>query len=124
MIDRLVAACVLAATAIAPTAASAQIVRSSSVPSYHLLQLTVASDAISAEDFEARTKTIRSCNDATAVARELGADVTRNRFVRATQMPEALQDVLEQVETGHASPIFSADPEVMRVLVICNRGQD
>ncbi|AWW75506.1 hypothetical protein CD351_13805 [Erythrobacter sp. KY5] len=117
-------AAALLAASIAPVAASAQVVegaRGSFQPSYHLVQLSVALAGMSAEAFEARTKEIASCADAIDLARDIDAEITRNRHVPQERLPGAVQDVLRDLPTGQASPIFSNDGETMRVLVICNK---
>lgn len=95
-------------------------VRSSSVPSYHLVQLSISADEGAIEAFRTDTQSIRSCDDAMDVARTHSADITRNRFVRATRLPSELQDILRDLPTGHATPLFGVDGAV-RALVICNR---
>lgn len=111
-----------AALIAAPLALSAQSdVRTSSVPTYHLVQLSVQSGQVTPEDFKARTEAIQSCEDASEVAQSIGADFVRNRHIRATQMPEDLQDILKDLPAGEATPVFSKDGQVLRVLVLCAR---
>lgn len=112
----------MAAAAFVPAALAAQAdVRSSPVPSYHLVQVSVDASAVPAEEFEAQTKAIQSCDDAARLARTLDADFTRNRFIRANQMPQQLQDILADLPTGQSTPVFSADGKQLRVLVLCAR---
>lgn len=109
------------AAAIFATAASAQQERMSPRPNYNLVQLTVKSAEVAPGEFKARTAAVRSCDQAVKLAEELGAQVTRNPYVRADQMPSQLNDILKDLPTGHATPVFSNDPGIMRVLVLCNR---
>lgn len=119
---RTVAGCSLVAAGLAPALVGAQTdVRSSNVPGYHLVQLEVAKSVVSLEAFEASTGAIASCEDAGDVARELDAAFTRNRFVRASQLPDALQEILAELPAGKATPVFSNDGETLRVLVLCAR---
>ncbi|MFU7528433.1 hypothetical protein [Qipengyuania sp. ASV99] len=107
--------------AFAPAAASAQAVLTSPVPTFHLVQLSVSTPEVAADEFMAKTEAIRSCTDAMNLGEELGAEVTRNRNVRASQIPEALSEILETLPAGHASPVFSDNGTVLRVLVLCGR---
>jgi hypothetical protein len=111
----------IAAAAIAPTALSAQVeIRRSPVPSYHLIQLSVGAEQIAPEEFKAKTGEIKSCVDAKNLAKTLGADMKRNRFVRSTTLPENLRDEVKKLPIGHATEVFSNDSSTMRVLVLCN----
>ena len=121
MTRRFLAVSALAATVLAPAAVSAQSERSSPVESYHLVQLSVNASEVDPEVFKQRTEAIRSCNDATELGEEIGADMTRNRFVRATQLPDALKVIVEELETGRATPVYSNDGQVLGVLVLCHR---
>ena len=111
-------------TGFVPVTASGQSspeARSSSNPSYHLKQLSVATTEISLEDFKGKTEAIRSCLDANNLAKELDADVKTDRFVPSWDLSDDLRDALRDVPTGHATEVFTNDPSVMRVLVICHR---
>lgn len=112
--------CALAVAAISPTALLAQ-ERASTGQTYHLMQLTVQKNEVPPKSFAEKTGKIRSCNEARDLADELNADVKRNRFVRASSLPSMLQDALKDLPAGHATKVFSNDPELMRVLVLCNR---
>ncbi|RGP40168.1 hypothetical protein BPTFM16_00446 [Altererythrobacter insulae] len=111
----------LAAVSVIPIAAVAQEGRGSGQTNYHLMQLTVKSDQVSLEDFSAQAKKIRSCNDAKQAAKTMDADIKRDRFVMPHQLPSDLKAELEETPTGHATKVFSADPTLMRVIVICHR---
>lgn len=113
----------LAATigAIAAAGASAQQERMSPRPNYNLVQLSVKSAEVAPEEFKTRTKAIRSCDQAVKLAAELDAQVTRNAYVRADQMPTELNAILKDLPTGQATPVFTNGGEVLRVLVLCNR---
>ena len=112
----------LAVAALSPASLAAQSdARSSPVPRYHLVQVSVDANAVSPEDFEAQTRTIESCRDAAELARTLDADFTRNRFISASRMPQQLQDIVAELPIGKSTPVFSGDGKVMRVLVLCAR---
>ena len=120
----LTSALVTIAAAFAPVTASGQSIpeaRSSAKPSYHLKQLSVATAEIPLEEFKAKTEAIRSCLDANKLAKELDADVKTDRFVPSWDLSDDLRDALRDVPTGHSTEVFSNDPSVMRVLVICHR---
>ena len=121
---RIASALVTIAVAFVPVTAFGQSspeARSSANPSYHLKQLSVATAGIPLEEFKAKTETIRSCLDANKLAKELDADVKTDRFVPSWDLSDDLRDALRDVPTGHATEVFSNDPSVMRVLVICHR---
>lgn len=110
------------AMAAIPAALSAQPgERISSVPAYHLVQVSVARDNISEGEFIERSKSIRSCSQAVELGEEIGARVTRDRFVRAGQLPPYIRDLLAELPVGHATEVYGIDGEPMRVLVLCAR---
>ena len=105
-----------------PFGLSAQSAQLSSSPNYHLLQLTVETGKVARGAFETKTEAIRSCGDALQLARELDADVKRDRFIMDHQMPASLRNALRELPTGQATSVFSTDPSLMRVIVLCARG--
>ena len=115
------AACILAAIALVPAALHAQNGRSSPVPRYDLMQLSVELGDISVPEFKAKTEAIRSCRDAKEVAKSIGADVKRNRFISASALPPDLKDALRELSAGEATQVFGGDGKTVRVLVLCNR---
>lgn len=94
---------------------------SGSGPHYHLVQLSVESSEISRERFREETRAIRDCGDARDVGEALGADIKKSRWVPAWKIPKRVKAVLKDVETGRATDVFSNEPGIMRVLVICHR---
>ncbi len=123
-LQKMIGAWAIAAAVIVPTASSAQFVpgtRSAGQTSYHLVQLSMSSGDAAAQEFASKTQAIESCGDAMDVAQELDADIRRNRFVQASQLPDQIRAMLEELPTGQASEVFGADGETLRVLVICNR---
>lgn len=120
-ISSLGAACILAAAALVPATSAAQNERSSTVPRYDLMQLSVELKDTSVPDFQARTEAIRSCGDAKEVAKSIGADVKRNRFISATALPADLRNTLRKLSAGQATQVFGGDGRTARVLVLCSR---
>ena len=112
--------CPLVATPLISGQLSAQ-ERAPSRASYHLVQLSIKADQIPLEEFRAKTEEIRSCRDATDLAKSLGAEVKRDRFVPSWDLPVELRMTLAELPTGHATQVFSEDISVMRVIVICSR---
>ena len=94
---------------------------SGSGPHYRLVQLSVESSKVSRERFREETRAIRDCGDARDVGEALGADIKKNRWVPAWKIPKRVRTVLKDVKTGHATEVFSNEPGIMRVLVICHR---
>ena len=119
-ITKSLGAALLAAT-IAASAVGQTSMRKSPVPRYDLLQLSVSSETVDAEEFVARTAEIASCTDARELAEAIGGDVKRDRFVRSSAMPQGLQDMLADLPKGKASPVYSGGEGIMHVMVICNR---
>ncbi|MEM7701013.1 MAG: hypothetical protein AAF251_03670 [Pseudomonadota bacterium] len=95
--------------------------RSSTVPTYHLMQLEVKTAKVSLQAFEAKTSSISSCNEAKTLAKEIDAKTRRNRFKRASQLPESLRDTLAEMPAGTATPAFTPDGSTARVIVLCGR---
>lgn len=120
MLSRLAAAAILAA-ALAPTGAIAQEERSSPLPEYNLVQLSVAASAVPIAEFQTRTMAINSCGDAVKLGKAMGAKVERKRFVHATELPPQLRPVLKNLPNGMATPVLSSDDRVLSVLVVCSR---
>ena len=110
----------LAALAV-PTGLSAQLdLQTSPVPRYHLVQLAVESETISAEEFASKTEAIRSCRDAKNLAEEIGAEMKRNRFVLSTRLPKDLQAALKDLPAGHATQVYPGAGSTLQVIVLCN----
>ncbi|NNC51431.1 MAG: hypothetical protein HKO08_00135 [Erythrobacter sp.] len=94
---------------------------SGSGPHYHLVQLSIESSEVSRERFSEETRAIRDCGDARDVGEAIGADIKKNRWVPAWKIPKRVRAVLKDVETGQATEVFSNEPGILRVLVICHR---
>ncbi|QDH34191.1 hypothetical protein [Porphyrobacter sp. YT40] len=121
MLHRLAPVAAMLAAALAPTAAAAQTEQSSTLPNYNLVQLSVAANAVSADEFQARTMQISSCGDAVKLGKAMDAKVERKRFVHDTELPPQLRPVLKNLPNGMATPVMSEDGETLHVLVVCSR---
>lgn len=122
MMYRLIPASAMLAAALAPAAAIGQTdVRTSPLPSYNLVQLSVAASAVPIEEFQTRTMEISSCGDAVKLGKAMDAKVERKRFVHASELPPQLRPVLKDLPNGIASPVLSEDGLALHVLVVCSR---
>ena len=104
-----------------PASLGAQNARPSGSDAYSLMQISVAAASTDKAAFIAETDAIRSCREGRQLAQRLDADVRRNRFVPEWELTPALKEELDDLPTGHATRVFTNDPSVMRVLVVCNR---
>lgn len=85
------------------------------------MQLSMKTNQIPLEEFRTKTEEIRSCRDASDLAKNLGAEVKRDRFVPSWDLPTELRKTLADLPTGHATQVFGEDGAMMRVIVICSR---
>lgn len=121
MTHRLIPAAAMLAAAFAPASAIAQEERTSWLPNYNLVQLSVAASAVPIDEFQTRTMAINSCRDAVKLGKAMDAKVERKRFVHATELPPQLRPVLKDLPNGIASPVLSEDGLALHVLVVCSR---
>jgi len=73
------------------------------------------------EQFATAVQTIRGCGDAERVAGEIGADVVANDQIAVRALPDALQNVMLQMQVGQTTPPFGSVEEGVRVLLLCGR---
>lgn len=73
------------------------------------------------DDFTAKVKAIRGCGDVEAAAGAIGAQVVNNDQVKVRTLPEALQQVLLNLQVGQATPPFGSVADGVRVLMLCGR---
>lgn len=113
----------LLAAGVAPSIAAAQSASgsTSSIPRYHLMQVSVDARETPPAQFKAQTEAIKSCSDAKSVAKSLGADVKRNRFTRASLMGPDLQQRISELKVGEATEVYTDGTGTLRVLVLCGR---
>ncbi len=71
--------------------------------------------------FTEGVQAIRGCGDAENAAAQLGATVVTNDQVRVRALPEALQNIMLQLQVGQATPPFGSFEEGVRALVLCGR---
>ena len=71
--------------------------------------------------FTEGVESMRGCGDAEAAAARLGANVVTNDQIRARSLPEALQNIILQLQIGQSTPPFGSFEEGVRVLMLCGR---
>ncbi len=71
--------------------------------------------------FTEGVQSIRGCGDAENVAAQLGANVVTNDQIRVRSLPEALQNIILQLQVGQSTPPFGSFEEGVRVLMLCGR---
>ncbi|MEO0589730.1 MAG: peptidylprolyl isomerase [Pseudomonadota bacterium] len=94
-----------------------------------LKQISVAFPAdISQEDADAKIEQfttfvqgLRGCADADSARQAIGATVVSNDQIQARQLPEALQNLILQLQVGQTTPAFGSAQEGVRVLMLCGR---
>ena len=71
--------------------------------------------------FVEAVSTMQGCGDANAKAAAVGAMVVDNDNIAVRALPEALQNVLLELNVGQATPPFGDLSEGVRVLMLCGR---
>ncbi|MES2698360.1 MAG: peptidylprolyl isomerase [Pseudomonadota bacterium] len=74
-----------------------------------------------AEQFASTVSAINGCGDADARAAAMGASVQSNDQMSARDLPEALQNLVLQMNVGEATPPFGDLQTGVRVLLLCGR---
>jgi peptidyl-prolyl cis-trans isomerase SurA len=74
-----------------------------------------------AEQFAGAVAAINGCGDADARAAAMGAQVQSNDQMSARDLPEALQNLVLQMNVGEATPPFGDLQTGVRVLLLCGR---
>jgi len=64
---------------------------------------------------------LRGCADADNARAAIGANVVSNDQIKASQLPEALQNLILQLQIGQTTPAFGSAQEGVRVLMLCGR---
>ena len=72
-------------------------------------------------EFLAAVQAMNGCGDADAAAAAIGATTVDNDEIPARQLPQALQDVLLQLNVGQVTPPFGDLSQGIRVLMMCGR---
>lgn len=73
------------------------------------------------KDFQEKTQAMGGCARAETVAKEIGADVASNEAMKLKTLPPALQQIMNQLKPGQATPPFGSAKDGVRVLVLCDR---
>lgn len=76
---------------------------------------------LKAEQFASAVSAINGCGDADARAAAIGAVVQSNDQMSARDLPEALQNLVLQMNVGEATPPFGDLTSGVRVLLLCGR---
>ena len=71
--------------------------------------------------FTEGVQAIRGCGDAETAAAQLGANVVTNDQIRVRSLPDALQNIILQLQIGQSTPPFGSFEEGVRVLMLCGR---
>ena len=64
---------------------------------------------------------LRGCADADNAQLAIGASVVTNPQIQARQLPEALQNLILNLQIGQTTPPFGSPQEGVRVLMLCGR---
>ncbi|MGB7404222.1 MAG: peptidylprolyl isomerase [Pacificimonas sp.] len=94
-----------------------------------LKQMTVpidqSLDQSSAETFVAglqtRVQSMGGCGGVEAVAAEYGGEVTTNDQLRLGDLPDQMQQIMGQMQTGQSTPPFGSMEDGIKVLTLCGR---
>jgi len=87
----------------------------------HLLQLTVPASNDTLGKFRTETSAIRTCEEARQIGQSLNAEITENQSMPLSQLPPQVWELLRDLPTGRATPVFGTPQTTMKVLVICAR---
>lgn len=74
-----------------------------------------------AAEIQERTQSMGGCGRADALARELGASVVNNDQLRLGDLPQQLQEIMQSLPIGGATPPFGSAADGLRILVLCGR---
>jgi peptidyl-prolyl cis-trans isomerase SurA len=74
-----------------------------------------------AQKIRKQTEAMGGCGRAEAVAKEIGATVVSNDHLRIGDLPGPLQQIMETLPVGGATPPFGSARDGLRVLVLCGR---
>jgi peptidyl-prolyl cis-trans isomerase SurA len=74
-------------------------------------------------EFGKATQSMGGCGKANEVAAKYGATVVDNDQVQIRGLPGPLQELMQQMQVGDATPPFGSRAEGVRVLVVCGRDE-
>ena len=83
--------------------------------------LPEAEAALRAQQFSTTVASINGCGDAEAKAATIGADVISNDDIAVRALPDALQNIMLELNVGEATPPFGDLQQGVRVLILCGR---
>ena len=83
--------------------------------------LPEAEAALRAQQFSSTVASINGCGDAEAKAATIGADVISNDDIAVRALPDALQNIMLELNVGEATPPFGDLQQGVRVLILCGR---
>ncbi len=75
------------------------------------------------QQFTAFVGGLRGCADAQSATQAVGATVVTNDQIRARSLPEALQNLVLNLQIGQTTPAFGSPEEGVRVLMLCGRDE-
>ena len=87
----------------------------------HLLQLAVPASNDTVKKFRTVTSAIRTCEEARQIGQSLNAEITENDSLPFSTLPPKVMELLRDLPTGRATPVFGTPQTTMKVLVICAR---
>ncbi len=73
------------------------------------------------DEFGTFVQSLRSCSDANNSRSTLDVTVVQNEGIQARQLPEALQNILLNLQVGQSTPPFGSPADGVRVLMLCGR---
>ncbi|MEM6827254.1 MAG: peptidylprolyl isomerase [Pseudomonadota bacterium] len=73
------------------------------------------------QEFTTYITSLRGCADAENARQAIGANVVSNDQIQARQLPEALQNLVLDLQIGQTTPAFGSQAEGVRVLMLCGR---
>ncbi|MEO1729951.1 MAG: peptidylprolyl isomerase [Pseudomonadota bacterium] len=73
------------------------------------------------EQFNTFISGLRGCADADGAREAIGANVVANDQIKVNQLPDALQNLILQLQIGQSTPAFGSPQEGVRVLMLCGR---
>ena len=76
-----------------------------------------------AAEFATTVKTINGCGSVSKAAADIGAEVVDNDQLTVRDLPNALQDMILNMQVGQATPPFGSPSEGVSSLVLCGRDE-
>ncbi|MDY7097551.1 MAG: peptidylprolyl isomerase [Pseudomonadota bacterium] len=83
--------------------------------------VTQAAAEAKIQQFQTFIQGMRGCADAESARQAIGAEVVSNEQISARNLPEALQNLILNLQIGQTTPAFGSPQEGVRVLMLCGR---